>query len=166
MPIVNVHNIGKINFPDGMPHDEIINAIESEIIPSYEAHLEKTGIGSAAVGAFKKGMASANEGIAQPLESMGFPGLAANRRQAAEEYRAEGEQAYEPTTEGEVAAAKHQGTIPGALKWAKKNIAEPIGEIGGRYGPPTVAAGMAGMMAPEAGAAAGLAKAEIGRAHV
>lgn len=159
MPVVNIPDIGSVKFPDDMPHDEIINAIESDIIPSYEAHLEKTGISSAAVGAFKKGMAAANEGIAQPLESMGFPGLAENRRQAAEEYRAEGEQAYEPTTEEEVAAAQNLGTIPGALKWAKKNIAEPIGEIGGRYGPPTVAAGMAGMMAPEAGAAAGLAKA-------
>ena len=43
MPIVNVPGVGQVNFPDDMPHDEIVHAIESDVIPQYQAHLDKTG---------------------------------------------------------------------------------------------------------------------------
>lgn len=159
MPIVNVHNIGKVNFPDEMSHEDIVNAIETEVIPSYEAHVEKTGPVNAAIGAFKSGMGAANEGIAQPLESMGLHDLAEGRRKAAEEYKGEAAEAFEPTSDEEVAAAQNQGVVPGALKWAKKNLGETVGDIAGRYGVPTVAGMAAGALAPEAALGVGAARA-------
>ena len=38
MPIVNVPGVGQVNFPDDMSHNEIVGAIESDVIPQYQQH--------------------------------------------------------------------------------------------------------------------------------
>jgi len=159
MQTIEIPNIGDVEFPDEMSQDAIVNAIQTHIIPAYKAHVEKTGPISAISGAFKKSMASANEGIAQPLEEFGFPEAAAGRRKAAEEYKNEAAQTYEGVSDEEVAAARQQGVIPGALKWGEKEIVEPIAGIVGRYGVPTVAGMAAGALAPEAALGVGAARA-------
>lgn len=37
MPSVNIPNVGTVNFPDSMSHDEIVHAIETDIIPKSQA---------------------------------------------------------------------------------------------------------------------------------
>ena len=149
MITVNIPRIGSVNFPDDMPHEDIVNAIQSEIIPAYETHLEKTGFVNASIGGIKRGLGSTNEASAQVLDSAGYPDIASGRRKAAEEYLAEAQQTHEATTGSDVAAAWDQGVIPGAMKWATKNITEPAGNILGRFGPPTVAGMAAAAAAPE-----------------
>jgi hypothetical protein len=159
MQTIEIPNIGDVEFPDEMSQDAIVNAIQTHIIPAYKAHVEKTGPISAISGAFKKSMASANEGIAQPLEEFGFPEAAAGRRKAAEEYKNEAAQTYEGVSDEEVATARQQGVIPGALKWGEKEIVEPIAGIIGRYGPQTAASLATGALAPEAALGVGAARA-------
>ena len=36
MPIVNIPNVGTVNFPDDMSHEQIVKAIESEIMPGIK----------------------------------------------------------------------------------------------------------------------------------
>jgi hypothetical protein len=159
MQTIEIPNIGDVEFPDEMSMEAIANAIQTHIVPAYKAHVEKTGPISAISGAFKKSMASANEGIAQPLEEFGFPEAAAGRRKAAEEYKNEAAQTYEGVSDEEVATARQQGVIPGALKWGEKEIVEPIAGIIGRYGPQTAASLATGALAPEAALGVGAARA-------
>jgi hypothetical protein len=39
MPKVNVPGVGQVNFPDDMSHDQIVNAIETDVIPQYQVLL-------------------------------------------------------------------------------------------------------------------------------
>ena len=41
MPIVNIPNVGPVNFPDTMSHEQILGAIERDIIPSYAKQKEE-----------------------------------------------------------------------------------------------------------------------------
>ena len=119
----------------------------------------KHGFINAAIGGYKGGMESINRGIAQPLESMGLHGVAANREKAAEEYRAEAEKAFTPTTEADIAKAREEnGPLAQGAMWAQKNISEPIGGIAGRYGVPTLAGVAVAPLAPEAAGAAALVR--------
>ena len=43
MPKVNIAGIGKVNFPDSMSQEDIIHAIEHDVIPQHQEHLAKTG---------------------------------------------------------------------------------------------------------------------------
>ena len=133
MPKVNVTGIGKINFPDNMTPSQIADVIENEIIPQHQEHLAKTGF----IPALKSGVRSF---IAGTEETLGFKEAGAEQRRKAEE-------AYQPFTEQDLAAAKERGVIDTIGAYKTKYITEPLGGIVGRYGAPVVA----GMLAPEAG---------------
>ena len=51
MPKVNVRGVGLVNFPDGMAHDDIVHAIESDILPNADPHYLKTLINAIPKGA-------------------------------------------------------------------------------------------------------------------
>ena len=36
MPIVNIPNVGAVNFPENMSHEQIVKAIETEIMPGVK----------------------------------------------------------------------------------------------------------------------------------
>ena len=124
MPIVNVPGVGQVNFPDDMPHDEIVQAIESDVIPQYQAHLDKTGFMPALKSGFHKFVGGTEE-------ALGF-------KQAAEEQRQKIAE-FEGMTEADVKAAKERGLFSGIGATLTKELTEPIGGIVGRYGIPTAA---------------------------
>jgi hypothetical protein len=136
MPKVNVTGIGKINFPDNMTPSQIADVIETEIIPQHQEHLAKTGF----IPALKSGVRSF---IAGTEETLGFKEAGAEQRKKAEE-------AYQPFTEEDLAAAKERGVLDTIGAYKTKYLTEPLGGIVGRYGAPVVA----GMLAPEAGVGA------------
>ena len=35
MAVVNIPNVGSVNFPDSMSQDDILSAIENDILPNY-----------------------------------------------------------------------------------------------------------------------------------
>jgi hypothetical protein len=133
MPKVNVTGIGKINFPDNMTPSQIADVIETQIIPQHQEHLAKTGF----IPALKSGVRSF---IAGTEETLGFKEAGAEQRRKAEE-------AYQPFTEEDLAAAKERGVFDAIGAYKTKYLTEPLGGIVGRYGAPVVA----GMLAPEAG---------------
>lgn len=136
MPKVNVTGIGKINFPDNMTPSQIADVIETQIIPQHQEHLAKTGF----IPALKSGVRSF---IAGTEETLGFKEAGAEQRRKAEE-------AYQPFTEEDLAAAKERGVLDAIGAYKTKYLTEPLGGIVGRYGAPVVA----GMLAPEAGVGA------------
>jgi hypothetical protein len=136
MPKVNVTGIGRINFPDNMTPSQIADVIENEIIPQHQEHLAKTGF----IPALKSGVRSF---IAGTEETLGFKEAGAEQRKKAEE-------AYQPFTEEDLAAAKERGVLDAIGAYKTKYLTEPLGGIVGRYGAPVVA----GILAPEAGVGA------------
>jgi hypothetical protein len=107
-----------------MPHDEIVQAIESDVIPQYQAHLEKTGF----IPALKSGF---HKFVGGTEEALGF-------KQAAEEQRQKIAE-FEGMTDADVKAAKERGLFSGIGATLTKELTEPIGGIVGRYGIPTAA---------------------------
>jgi len=141
MPIVNVPGVGQVNFPDDMSHNEIVGAIESDVIPQYQQHLEKTGFVPALKAAGRSALGATELALGEAFNSDKL-------RQLAEEQKQKAAQTFEPTTEADIAAA--QGILPTAGAYASKYVTEPLGGIAGRFGAP-IAAGMAApFIAPEA----------------
>jgi hypothetical protein len=141
MPIVNVPGVGQVNFPDDMPHDEIVHAIESDVIPQYQAHLDKTGFMPALKAAGRGALGSTESALGEVFNSDKL-------RQLAEEQHQKAAQTFEPTTEADIAAA--QGILPTAGAYASKYLTEPLGGIAGRFGAPIAAGLAAPFIAPEA----------------
>ena len=141
MPIVNVPGVGQVNFPDDMPHDEIVHAIESDVIPQYQAHLDKTGFMPALKAAGRGALGSTESALGEVFNSDKL-------RQLAEEQPQKAAQTFEPTTEADIAAA--QGILPTAGAYASKYLTEPLGGIAGRFGAPIAAGLAAPFIAPEA----------------
>ncbi len=131
MPKVNVTGIGRINFPDNMTPSQIADVIETQIIPQHQEHLAKTGF----IPALKSGVRSF---IAGTEETLGFKEAGAEQRRKAEE-------AYQPFTEQDLAAAKERGVIDTIGAYKTKYLTEPLGGIAGRFGVPIAA----GLLAPE-----------------
>lgn len=61
MPIVRIPNIGMVRFPDDMSHDDIVSAIENDIIPNYKA--PTGGIAESLKGGFKHGIVSSETAL-------------------------------------------------------------------------------------------------------
>ena len=141
MPKVNVPGVGQVNFPDDMSHDDIIHAIETDVIPQYQQHLEKTGFIPALKAAGRGALGSTEEFLGEALNSDKLRQLAAEQQQKAAD-------TFQPTTEADIAAA--QGILPTAGAYASKYLTEPLGGIAGRFGAPIVAGMLAPVVAPEA----------------
>ena len=141
MPKVNVPGVGQVNFPDDMSHDDIIHAIETDVIPQYQQHLEKTGFMPALKAAGRGALGSTEEFLGEALNSDKLRQLAAEQQQKAAD-------TFQPTTEADIAAA--QGILPTAGAYASKYLTEPLGGIAGRFGAPIVAGMLAPVVAPEA----------------
>jgi hypothetical protein len=110
-----------------------------------KAHEAKTGIIPAAKQGFQGALGSADVGIAGALKGLGFPEEAAGFEKSAKERQAKAQEAYEPTTEEDVAAAEARGTLPGFIANLRKNVSEPIGGMAGRFGPTTAAVMLGGV---------------------
>lgn len=110
-----------------------------------KAHEAKTGIVPAAKQGFQGALGSADVGIAGALKGLGFPEEAAGFEKSAKERQAKAQEAYEPTTEEDVAAAEARGTLPGFIANLRKNVSEPIGGMAGRFGPTTAAVMLGGV---------------------
>lgn len=68
MPAVNIKGIGRVNFPDSMSQEQIIAAIEDDIIPQYKAeHPENTNF----FAPLQQGLVSAVQQVELGLGSLG-----------------------------------------------------------------------------------------------
>ena len=144
MPIVDIKGVGEVEFPDEMSQEEIVRAIERDVIPQYKKHLGKTGGVKAAEAGLRGAVGAGAEYIGG---AMGVPAIA----KFGAEQKAKAAEAYEPTTESDIAAA--QGILPTAGAWVGKHVTEPVGGIIGRYAIPTAAGAVASALAPEAAVA-------------
>jgi hypothetical protein len=156
--------IYKVQGPDGriLTVEGPANAPEAEVIQQahllytqQQAHEAKTGIGAA----FKHGLmelkASDEQGIATLLGAAGMKNYSQDWLNASEAARKEAAGMYEGTTEEDIARARAEnGPIAELLAKGKKHIAEPLGEMGGRFGPTMVMS--APMFGPLGLAAAGV----------
>jgi hypothetical protein len=156
--------IYKVQGPDGriLTVEGPANAPEAEVIQQahllytqQQAHEAKTGIGAA----FKHGLteykASAEQGIATLLGAAGMKNYSQDWLNSSEAARKEAAGMYEGTTEEDIARARAEnGPIAELLAKGKKHIAEPLGEMGGRFGPTMVMS--APMFGPLGLAAAGV----------
>ena len=115
------------------------------LMEQEKAHQAKTGIIPAAKHGFQGALGSADVGIAGALKGLGFPEEAAGFEKSAKERQAKAQEAYEPTTEEDVAAAEARGVLPGAIANLRKNVGEPIGGMAGRFGPTTAAVMLGGV---------------------
>jgi len=153
MPIVNIPGVGKVNFPDKMSQDDIVRAIESEVIPQYKQHLEKTGFSAATSSGFHSAKGSAEKYLGELTGSETL-------KQYAAENKAKARAEFAPTTEEDVANAK--GILPTVGAYLSRKVTEPVGGILGSYGVPIAAAAATPFVAPEALGAAGVAALSAG----
>lgn len=113
-------------------------------IYKQQAHEAKTGIGAAFKHGLTEGKASAEQGIATLLGAAGMKNYSQDWLSSSEAARKEAAGMYEGTTEEDVARARAEnGPIAELLAKGKKNIAEPLGGMAGRFGP-TMAMSAAG----------------------
>ena len=70
MPTVNIPNIGAVNFPDGMSQEDIVNAIQNDILPKAQAQAAAPQAKPENVGFFEAIPAAAKRGF----ESLGDVG--------------------------------------------------------------------------------------------
>ena len=84
MPIVDIKGVGKVDFPDTWSQDQIVDAIQNQVIPQHREHMAKTGF-------FPALKAGAREFAAGTAETFGFPEFGAEQRRKAEE-------GYQPIT--------------------------------------------------------------------
>jgi hypothetical protein len=113
-------------------------------IYKQQAHEAKTGIGAAFKHGLTEGKASAEQGIATLLGAAGMKNYSQDWLSSSEAARKEAAGMYEGTTEEDVARARAEnGPIAELLAKGKKNIAEPLGGMVGRFGP-TMAMSAAG----------------------
>lgn len=145
--------IYKVQGPDGriLTVEGPANAPEAEVIQQahllytqQQAHEAKTGIGAAFKHGLTEGKASAEQGIATLLGAAGMKNYSQDWLSSSEAARKEAAGVYEGTTEEDVARARAEnGPIAELLAKGKKNIAEPLGGMAGRFGP-TMAMSAAG----------------------
>jgi len=101
MPIVNVPGIGQVNFPDSMSHEDIVNAIQTKILPQAgkSQDVTPTDQDSPFLGSLKAGTERAKGEAALLAGKLGLMDTG-----EAEKYRAarekEAEQIYAPTEKG------------------------------------------------------------------
>lgn len=141
-----------IEAPDDASEADLFRYTQ-HLMDQEKAHEAKTGIVPAAKHGFQGALGSADVGIAGALKGLGFPEEAAGFEKSAKERQAKAQEAYEPTTEEDVAAAEARGTLPGFIANLRKNVGEPIGGMAGRFGPTTAAVMLGG--APGAALAGG-----------
>ena len=140
--------------PANAPEDEVIQQAHL-LYTQQQAHEAKTGIGAAFKHGLTEGKASAEQGIATLLGAAGMKNYSQDWLNASEAARKEAAGMYEGTTEEDIARARAEnGPIAELLAKGKKHIAEPLGEMGGRFGPTMVMS--APMFGPLGLGAAGL----------
>ena len=122
-----------IEAPDDASEADLFRYTQ-HLMEQEKAHEAKTGIIPAAKHGFQGALGSADVGIAGVLKGLGFPEEAAGFEKSAKERQTKAQEAYEPTTEEDVAAAEARGTLPGFIANLRKNVGEPIGGMAGRYG--------------------------------
>jgi len=167
MPLVKVPGIGEIRFPDDMSHDQIVNAIENDVIPQYTQMIEPAkGLKEPLVGGIKRSLASditGFTGLADATEA-GKTGLA--RQQAIKERAAFSPEKikYLYETQGILPAVGETiKEIPGTIEEQFPNLAKVAGGAwaGAKIpGPPQVKA-----LGAIAGSAAALYP-EVAGAHI
>ena len=133
-----------IEAPDDASEADLFKYTQ-HLMEQEKAHEAKTGIIPAAKQGFQGALGSADVGIAGALKGLGFPEEAAGFEKSAKERQAKAQEAYEPTTEEDVAAAEARGTLPGFIANLRKNVSEPIGGMAGRFGPTTAAVMLGGV---------------------
>ena len=80
MQTIMIPGIGEVDFPDSMSDEQIAHVIETEIIPNYKA--PTSGLAESAIGAGKRGLASAKTAITAPFiggEEAGVQGIEAQK---------------------------------------------------------------------------------------
>lgn len=132
-----------IEGPDNAPEAEVIQQAHL-LYTQQQAHEAKTGIGAAFKHGLTEGKASAEQGIATLLGAAGMKNYSQDWLNSSEAARKEAAGMYEGTTDEDVARARAEnGPIAELLAKGKKNIAEPLGGMAGRFGP-TMAMSAAG----------------------
>lgn len=155
MPIINVQGVGKVRFPDNMSDEDIVNAIETNIIPKQKEHETKTGFIPATKAGFFGSLGAAEQALGSVTGSDTLT-------QWAKENAAKAQKTFEPTTAEDIAAA--QGFFPTLGKQLSQKVTEPLGGIVGGYGVPIAAGVAAGALAPGAAVGAGATAAEVAAA--
>lgn len=162
MPIVTVPGVGEVTFPESMSQDQILSAIENDILrpsrkrPEFQPTPEDPGF----FRALKTGATSAAQSLFPAAKLMASPGDEA----AAEQLRQVGQtaqDAYRRTEFSEIGELAKSGDIGGALGATWSKFKELAGESIG-FQAPAAAAGLAARVGAGAlvggpvGAAAGV----------
>ena len=144
MQTIKVPGLGDIKFPDSMSHDDIIDAIENDIIPQQKEREAKQTATAALKSGFIGGKGALERGIGTVLESAGAKGYAQSWLKDAAEAEKQAQEAYQPLTDEDLQRAEAENGILGLIgTGARKYVGHPLASMAGRFGP-TMAASIAG----------------------
>ena len=163
MPTVNIPNIGAVNFPDGMSQEDIVNAIQNDILPKAQAPVpqarpENVGFFEAIPAAAKRGFESLGDvGSGLGLAATSLFGSKEDTKAKMEAIKAEQAKPQEKpamTVEDFQRIAKEKGFAAAAAE-APKYIVEQVLQSAPQMAGPLAVGATVGAMSGPAGVITG-----------